>query len=135
MCACRRSDPVHSHSQHIHSDTQPVAAAQQGRLLPGASGLVFRCTARRGQPALNCSAVAKSSAALGFACNAGTDCLSPLTTFHPDHPDDASNVPAQIAKLLIIPFVCLVERFWLGKQFSVRVIMSVVTVVFGVAVV
>lgn len=44
-------------------------------------------------------------------------------------------VPAQIAKLLIIPFVCLVERFWLGKQFSARVIMSVVTVVCGVGVV
>lgn len=41
----------------------------------------------------------------------------------------------QIAKLLIIPFVCLVEHFWLGKQFSVRVIMSVVTVVLGVGVV
>ena len=41
----------------------------------------------------------------------------------------------QIAKLLIIPFVCLVEHFWLGKRFSVRVIMSVVTVVLGVGVV
>lgn len=41
----------------------------------------------------------------------------------------------QIAKLLIIPFVCLVERFWLGKTFSRSVIASVVTVVIGVAIV
>ena len=41
----------------------------------------------------------------------------------------------QIAKLLIIPFVCLVERFWLGKTFSRSVIASVVTVVCGVAIV
>jgi solute carrier family 35 protein E3 len=41
----------------------------------------------------------------------------------------------QIAKLLIIPFVCLVERFWLGKQFSGRVILSVITVVCGVGIV
>jgi hypothetical protein len=46
-----------------------------------------------------------------------------------------SLVLPQIAKLLIIPFVCMVEHFWLGKQFSVRVIMSVVTVVVGVGVV
>lgn len=46
-----------------------------------------------------------------------------------------SGVSPQIAKLLIIPFVCLVEHFWLGKRFSVRVIMSVVTVVLGVGVV
>jgi solute carrier family 35 protein E3 len=43
--------------------------------------------------------------------------------------------PAQIAKLLIIPFVCLVEHFWLGKTFSRAVIASVVTVVIGVAIV
>jgi len=42
---------------------------------------------------------------------------------------------AQIAKLLIIPFVCLVERFWLGKTFSRSVIASVLTVVIGVAIV
>ena len=41
----------------------------------------------------------------------------------------------QIAKLLIIPFVCLVEHFWLGKTFSRAVIASVVTVVIGVAIV
>jgi len=46
-----------------------------------------------------------------------------------------SCLPSQIAKLLIIPFVCLVEHFWLGKTFSRAVIASVVTVVIGVAIV
>ncbi len=41
----------------------------------------------------------------------------------------------QIAKLLIIPFVCLVERCWLGRVFTKPVILSVLTVVTGVAIV
>lgn len=41
----------------------------------------------------------------------------------------------QIAKLLIIPFVCAVEHFWLGKVFSRSVIASVLVVVAGVAIV
>ncbi|KAK9806341.1 hypothetical protein WJX72_010712 [[Myrmecia] bisecta] len=41
----------------------------------------------------------------------------------------------QIAKLLIIPFVCLVERFWLGRVFTSRIICSVCVVIVGVAVV
>ena len=41
----------------------------------------------------------------------------------------------QIAKLLIVPFVCLVERFWLGKHFSQQVLACVATVILGVAVV
>lgn len=41
----------------------------------------------------------------------------------------------QIAKLLIIPFVCLVEKFWLGKEFTRGVVTSVLVVVSGVAVV
>lgn len=41
----------------------------------------------------------------------------------------------QIAKLLIIPFVCLVEKFWLGKEFTRGVVTSVLIVVTGVAVV
>ena len=41
----------------------------------------------------------------------------------------------QIAKLLIIPFVCAVESVWLGKVFSRSVIGSIVTVVAGVAIV
>jgi solute carrier family 35, member E3 len=44
-------------------------------------------------------------------------------------------VVEQIAKLLIIPFVCLVERFWLGKHFSRAVMGSVAVVVVGVAIV
>ena len=42
---------------------------------------------------------------------------------------------AQIAKLLIIPFVCLVEAFWLGKVFTRSVVGAVLTVVAGVAIV
>jgi solute carrier family 35 protein E3 len=41
----------------------------------------------------------------------------------------------QIAKLLIIPFVCIVELVWLKKTFTVPVILSVVTVIAGVAIV
>lgn len=41
----------------------------------------------------------------------------------------------QIAKLLIIPFVCLVEKFWLNRKFSKGVVTSIVTVVIGVAIV
>ena len=41
----------------------------------------------------------------------------------------------QIAKLLIIPFVCLVEKFWLGRVFTSSVITSVVVVVIGVSIV
>lgn len=41
----------------------------------------------------------------------------------------------QIAKLSIVPFVCLVERFWLGKTFSKQSLASVATVIFGVAIV
>ena len=41
----------------------------------------------------------------------------------------------QIAKLLIIPFVCGVESVWLGKVFSRSIIASIFTVVAGVAIV
>ena len=41
----------------------------------------------------------------------------------------------QIMKLMNIPFVCAVERFWLGKHFSTPVIVSVVVVVLGVGIV
>lgn len=44
-------------------------------------------------------------------------------------------VEPQIAKLLIIPFVCAVESAWLGKVFSRSVIGSIVTVGAGVAIV
>ena len=42
---------------------------------------------------------------------------------------------AQIAKLLIIPFVCLVERFYLGRVFSREVVASILLVILGVAIV
>ena len=51
-----------------------------------------------------------------------------------DRTDDSSG-QLQIAKLLIIPFVCGVESVWLGKVFSRSVIASIFTVVAGVAIV
>ena len=41
----------------------------------------------------------------------------------------------QIAKLLIIPFVCGVERIWLGRRFSREVTAAIATVVIGVGIV
>eukprot|EP00798_Chlamydomonas_sp_ICE-L_P031301 gene31301-6449_t len=41
----------------------------------------------------------------------------------------------QISKLLIIPFVCLVEGVWLGRKFSFHSIVSIIAVVIGVAIV
>ncbi len=41
----------------------------------------------------------------------------------------------QIAKLLIVPFVCLVERFWLQRHFTRPVIASILVVVAGVGIV
>lgn len=41
----------------------------------------------------------------------------------------------QISKLLNIPFVALVEKFYLGKTFSPRVVSSMACVVVGVAIV
>lgn len=41
----------------------------------------------------------------------------------------------QIAKLLIVPFVCLVEKFWLGREFTRGIVIAVLVVVTGVAVV
>ena len=48
---------------------------------------------------------------------------------------DRSFCELQIAKLLIIPFVCGVESVWLGKVFSRSIIASIFTVVAGVAIV
>jgi hypothetical protein len=36
---------------------------------------------------------------------------------------------------MIIPFVCLVERFWLRRKFTGRVVLSVLIVFLGVSVV
>eukprot|EP00891_Asterochloris_glomerata_P006769 jgi/Astpho2/6769/Aster-07215 len=41
----------------------------------------------------------------------------------------------QIAKLLIIPFVCVVEKVWLGRVFTRGVIAAVMVVITGVAIV
>ncbi len=41
----------------------------------------------------------------------------------------------QIAKLLIIPFVCLIERFYLGRVFAREVVASILLVICGVAIV
>jgi solute carrier family 35 protein E3 len=42
---------------------------------------------------------------------------------------------SQIAKLLIIPFVCLVELFWLRRTFTPQTVMSILVVILGVGVV
>jgi solute carrier family 35, member E3 len=41
----------------------------------------------------------------------------------------------QVAKLLIIPFVCAVEAVWLGRRFPPRVVAAIAVVVMGVALV
>lgn len=41
----------------------------------------------------------------------------------------------QVSKLLIIPFVCLVEYIWLRRRFTVPAVISILIVVAGVAVV
>jgi hypothetical protein len=43
--------------------------------------------------------------------------------------------PVQISKLLIIPFVVLVEAVWLKKRFTIPVIFCVLTVILGVGIV
>ncbi len=42
---------------------------------------------------------------------------------------------SQISKLLIIPFVCVVEAVWLKRRYTTAVLASMVVVVFGVGVV
>ena len=44
-------------------------------------------------------------------------------------------VTHQIAKLLIIPFVCGVELVWMGRRFTPPVVASIMLVILGVAVV
>lgn len=56
-------------------------------------------------------------------CNKDLDTLSLLVS------------PLQIAKLLIIPFVCLVELFWMKRRFTAPVVCSILVVVAGVAIV
>lgn len=60
----------------------------------------------------------------------------------PEYPARAAHCPAapasctaQIAKLLIIPFVCFIESSFLGRTFTREVLSSIVLVVAGVAVV
>jgi solute carrier family 35 protein E3 len=47
-------------------------------------------------------------------------------------------VPAafvQVAKLLVIPFVCGVEAVWMGRKFSNGTLLAIATVMVGVGVV
>lgn len=48
---------------------------------------------------------------------------------------DSTHHSVQIAKLMIVPFVCLVEWSWMGKRFNFGRILSVLAAVVGVAVV
>lgn len=53
-----------------------------------------------------------------------------------DSPALPARPPApQIAKLLVIPFVCFVERFFLGAVFSRQVLATIMVVVLGVGIV
>ena len=47
----------------------------------------------------------------------------------------ACDALVQVAKLLIIPFVCVVELVWLKRRFTGPVIGSVLTVIIGVGIV
>ena len=62
------------------------------------------------------------------AARAHPPATSPATPPHP-------TPPPQIAKLLIIPFVCFVESSFLGRTFSQEVVGSILLVIVGVAVV
>lgn len=42
---------------------------------------------------------------------------------------------AQVAKLLIIPFVCFLERFYMGRVFTREVAVAILLVIFGVGIV
>lgn len=42
---------------------------------------------------------------------------------------------AQVAKLLTVPFVCVMEFLWVGKQFSTGVVISIILSTAGVTVV
>lgn len=57
--------------------------------------------------------------------------LTPCLTKLPTH----LNCHAQISKLMIIPFVCFVEAFWLKRKFTIPIISCVLVVIAGVAVV
>lgn len=39
----------------------------------------------------------------------------------------------QVAKLLVIPFVCMVEAVWFNRRFNTATLLSILTVIFGVA--
>lgn len=39
----------------------------------------------------------------------------------------------QVAKLLVIPFVCMVEAVWFGRRFNTATLLSIMTVIVGVA--
>jgi hypothetical protein len=50
-------------------------------------------------------------------------------------PSTCCRPPLQIAKLLIIPFVCLIERFYLGRTFTRETVATIFVVIVGVAIV
>lgn len=46
-----------------------------------------------------------------------------------------STAPLQVAKLLIIPFVCFVERFYMGRVFTREIAITILLVILGVGIV
>jgi len=53
----------------------------------------------------------------------------------PHHHHCLAHALLQISKLMIIPFVCVMEAYWMKRKFTLPIIASVVVVIAGVAVV
>lgn len=59
-----------------------------------------------------------------------------LAPAHPEaRPNSAQVGFYQIAKLLLAPFVCVVESVYFGKRFSINVVLSIFAVLVGVGIV
>jgi hypothetical protein len=54
---------------------------------------------------------------------------------HTPHARQHTHIRSQVSKLLIIPFVCIVEGVWHRRRYTIWVLCSIFLVVIGVAVV
>lgn len=115
---------IHRYGQHVNCYAQLVPHDQQGWLLPG----VTSCFLTKLIP------VAASQ--LDFLlCLTHEQRATAQAHLHCSYLLNVLALASQIAKLLIVPFVCLVERFWLQRHFSRPVIASILVVVAGVGIV
>lgn len=140
--ACRPS-AFHRRCQRLCPHAQPVTHAQHCQLLSGAAAQlpVLRhawltrlpaCRAHvssQGAPHLHSdnAILSMSLLSIGCCCTACSNCQRRLPLQPALH--------LQIAKLLVIPFVCFVESSFLGYTFTRQVVASILLVVAGVAVV